>query len=212
MSLLSKLLKSIKEFSTKYPAVLSGYVMYAYLFVTIMRFFLKAKTRELTLFEIYEVFDALPFLWLLSSALVNIIDTRTKLHSAEKDNLLALQQLEIKETQLTTMLEVAKGFQHQINGPLTIISFALRRARRAAANNKDILSAIAAIEESARRIKQTVIDFSRAEEYDVQHVGPVVGLIASPPSLKHERGGEENGHSALDTRAQIKPPTSKEHS
>jgi hypothetical protein len=186
MSLLSSSIKSIKDFSTRYPAVLSGYIMYGYLFITIMRFFLKAKTRELSFYEIYEVFDAFPFLWLLSSALVNIIEIRTKLYNAEKEKLLHLQELEIKQTQLNTMVEVAKGFQHRINNPLAIISFALGRTKQAAVDNKDVLGGLATIQESALHIKQAVIDFSNAETYEVQHVGRVVGLIANPPSIKQE--------------------------
>jgi signal transduction histidine kinase len=184
MSRLSASIRSIKDFTIKYPAVLSGYIIYSYLFITIMRFFLKAKTRQLSAYEVYEVFDALPFLWLLSSALVKIIEIRTRLHHAEKEQLLSRQQLEIKETQLNTMLEVAKGFQHQINGPLTIISFALRRTKRAAANNTDILGGIATLEEAAHRIRQAVIDFSNARRYEAEYIDPLVGSVATPPSLK----------------------------
>lgn len=186
MGILLKVIKSLKDFSTTYPAVLSGYVMYSYLFITIMRFFLKAKARELTMYEIYEVFDALPFLWLLSSALVSIIDTRTKLHNAEKEKLLSLQELEIKQTQLNTMVEVSKGFQHRINNPLAIISLSLGRMKRAAVNYKGLLESLETIEDSANHIKQAVIDFSNAEKYEVQNVGRVVGLMASPFSRRSE--------------------------
>ncbi|MBF8296615.1 MAG: hypothetical protein HW389_3160, partial [Bacteroidetes bacterium] len=77
-----------------------------------MRFFLKLKSGEITLYEIYETFDALPFMWLLASALVKIIDMRTKVHNIETERILNLRELEIKQTQLNTMHEVAKGFQH----------------------------------------------------------------------------------------------------
>lgn len=189
-SVLSTLLGSIKDFSTKYPAVLSGYVIYSYLFISIMRFFLKVKSRELSLYDIYDTFDALPFMWLLASGLVKIIDMRTKLHNSEKDRILGLRALETKQTQLETMNEVARGFQHTINNPLAIISLALGSTKRAAAGNPVILERMSLIEESAGRIRQAVIDFSIAEKYEVEHVGHVVGFIASPSSLVPPSAGE----------------------
>jgi signal transduction histidine kinase len=183
-SVLFTTLGSIKDFSAKYPAVLSGYIIYSYLFITMIHFFLKAKSRELTLYEIYETFSALPFMWLLASALVKIIGTRAKLHDSEKERILYCQELEIKQTQLSTMHEVAKGFQHRINNPLTIISLTLSGTRRAVAGNPVVLERLSCIEESAKRIQQAVTDFSRAEKYEVEHIGSVVGYMASPASLR----------------------------
>jgi|GEM_PF-546162 len=182
-SALSATIGSIKEFSAKYPAVLSGYIIYSYLFITIMRFFLRVKSRELTLYDIYDTFDALPFMWLLSSALVKIIDMRTKVHNIETERIRNLQELQIKQTQLNTMHEVANGFQHKINNPLAIICLTLSSAKRAAAANPAILERIGVVEESACRIKQAVIDFSGAQRYEVEHVGHVVGSMASPAPI-----------------------------
>ena len=179
-SALSATIGSIKEFSAKYPAVLSGYIIYSYLFITIMRFFLRVKSRELTLYDIYDTFDALPFMWLLASALVKIIDTRTRLHNSEKDRILSLRALETKQTQLDTMHEVARGFQHRINNPLAIISLALSATKREVLGNRSILERITVIEDATSRINQAVTDFSRAKKYEVEHVGPVVGYMASP--------------------------------
>lgn len=184
LSKLSSVIRAIKEFSAKYPAVLSGYIIYSYLFITLMHFFLKVKSRKLTTYDIYETFNALPFMWLLSSALVKIIDMRTKLHSIEKERMMNLRELEIKQAQLSTMHEVAKGFQHRINNPLTIISLTLSGTRRAVAGNPAILERMNVIEDSARRIQQAVIDFSVAKRYEVEHVGNFVGSMASPASLE----------------------------
>jgi hypothetical protein len=182
-SVLSTTLGSIKDLSAKYPAVLSGYIIYSYLFITMMHFYLKAKSRQLTLYEIYETFNALPFMWLLASALVKIIDVKTMFHNSEKKRLLSVRELETRQTQLDTMREVGKGFQHQINNPLAIISLALSSAKRAVAGNPVVLERMNLIEESAGRIKQAVIDFSGAQKYEVEHVGQVVGSMASPASL-----------------------------
>jgi signal transduction histidine kinase len=190
MSAFSSARKSIKEFAFKYPAVLSGYIMYSYLFISIMRFFVKAKARQLTAYEIYETFEALPFLWVLSSALVKIIDIKTRLHIVEKERLLDRQQLEIERTQLKTMHEVAKGFQHRVNNPLAVIMLALSGAKRSSVNNPKALEHLIVIEESTGRIKQSVIDFSAAQKYEVEHVGSVIGFMANPasPKLSNKNG------------------------
>jgi len=182
-TVLSSTIRLAKDFWIKYPAVLSGYIIYAYLFITIMRFFLKAKSRELTLYEIYEIFDALPFMWVLAAALVKVINMRTKLHNSEKERILGLQELEIKQTQLDTLHEVARGFQHRVNNPLAIIFLTLTTTKRAVLDNPVILERITAIEEATNRIKQAVIDFSRAEKYDVEYVGNVLGFMANPGSF-----------------------------
>jgi hypothetical protein len=149
-----------------------------------MRFFLKAKSRELTPYEIYETFNALPFMWVLSSALVKIIDMRTRLHNIEKEKIINRRELEIKQAQLDTMREVAKGFQHRVNNPLAIISLVLGSIKRATVGNQVILERMSVIGQSASRIKQAVIDFSEAQKYEVEHIGHSVGSLASPPSLE----------------------------
>ena len=85
------------------------------------------------------------------------------------------------------MHEVAKGFQHKINNPLEIIFLTLSSAKRAAAANPAILERIGIVDESACRIKQAVIDISGAQRYEVEHVGHVVGSMASPASLRIHR-------------------------
>lgn len=183
MKALRNMIGVIRDFSAKYPAVLSGYIIYSYLFISIMRFYLKAKTGELALYDIYETFDALPFMWLLASALVTIIDTRTRLHDSEKERIVNLRELEIRETQLKTMHEVARGFQHRINNPLAIISLTLSTAKRECLGNRSVLDRLKVVEGEMSRISQAVVDFSKAEKYEVEHVGSVVGYMASPASL-----------------------------
>jgi len=186
----------MKEFSAKYPAVLSGYIIYSYLFIAMMRIFLMAKSGGVELYDVYETFDALPFMWLLSSALVKIIETRTKLHRTEKQVILNLRELETKQTQLDTMHEVARGFQHRINNPLAIISLALSATRRKALGNSSVLDRVTVMEEAATRISQAVADFSGAEKYEVEHVGSVVGYMAT---ADRRRPAESNSVMAVQT-------------
>jgi hypothetical protein len=169
MTLSSTFIGSVKEFATKYPAVLSGYIMYSYLFIAIIKFYLKAKSRDLTAYDIFESFDALPFMWLLSSALVKIIDMRTALHEADRARIVAQNEVEIGHTQLRTMTEVAKGFQHRINNPLAIIFLAVNGLRRSSHGKKELVNGIALITDSMNNIAQAVTEFSNAQTYEVEH-------------------------------------------
>lgn len=83
------------------------------------------------------------------------------------------------------MHEVVKGFQHRINNPLATISLTLCGAKRSLAGNPSILGQLSCIEMSAKRIEQAMMDFSEAENYEVERVGHVIGNVASPLSLEH---------------------------
>jgi signal transduction histidine kinase len=198
MPFVSNSFKLIKQLSFRYPAVLSGYIIYSYLFIAMMRLFLKAKSGQLLLYDIYETFAAVPFMWLLASSLVKIIDMKTKLHTIEKERVDTFRALEIQQTQLNTMHEVARGFQHRINNPLTVISLTLSGMRRVVAGNPGVLERMKTLEESAGRIKQAVIDFSEAQKYEVERVGNVVGLMANPASSIEPDGKLHSGRSDFE--------------
>jgi len=125
-------------------------------------------------------------MWLLAWALVKVINMRTKLHEAEKERISRVnrRELEIKQAQLRTMYEVARGFQHRVNNPLAIISLAVTGTVRDAAGNPPILQKCGMIEDSAERIRQAVLDFSKAQKYEVEDVAKPIGPIANPPSVK----------------------------
>lgn len=169
------------DFFTKYPAVLSGYVIYGYLFLAIIRLFLKVKYGVATLSDAYDIFSALPFMWLLAVALVKVIEVRTKLHESQTQIMHDQEQLRKKETQLTTMKEVVKGLQHHVNNPLTIVILYLARLKRRFADDAQVLKEVEQIELASKRISTVLADFSSARQYEVEYVEPVVGVIAIPP-------------------------------
>jgi hypothetical protein len=103
---------SVRMFRTKCNSV-GGRVL-SLLFITIMRFFLKVKSRELTMYDIYDTFDALPFMWLLSSALVKIIDMRTKFHNSENERIQSLRELDRERTQLETSMKSRMDFSTKL--------------------------------------------------------------------------------------------------
>jgi signal transduction histidine kinase len=174
------LTRASKEFVTKYPAVLSGFIIYSYLFFTIAHYLLSAKHAIPTAYEVFTTFDALPFMWLLSVALVKIINTRSKLHTSETEKMVVRMEADLKKTQLETLQEVARALQHHINNPLAIISLSLSPARRQAKENPELSQHLDAIEEAANRIARALEDFSRSESYQTEHVDSV-GSITSLP-------------------------------
>lgn len=174
-------ISAIKKLSAQYPAVLSGYIIYAYLFVAIIRLFLKVKYGEASLSDAYDVFSALPFMWLLAVALVKVIETRTKLHETQTQVMQDREELRMKETQLSTMKEVVRGLQHHVNNPLAIITLYLPRLRRTVGDNADALNGIEQIDVAAKKISVALSAFTGAECYEVEHAGLVVGNIAVPP-------------------------------
>jgi signal transduction histidine kinase len=181
MKYISGSIKALKKLSAQYPAVLSGYIIYGYLFVAIIRLFLKVKHGEATLSDAYDIFSALPFMWLLAVALVKVIEIRTKLHESQTEINLDKEQLRLKEMQLNTMKEVVKGLQHHVNNPLAIITLYVSRLRRKVADNVEALDGIEQIGVATKKISSALAEFSAAERYEVEHVGLVVGNIAVPP-------------------------------
>jgi signal transduction histidine kinase len=155
----------VNNYFSRYPAVLSGYVIYSYLFVSIMQFYVKAKMHSLSIYDIFAIFSALPFMWFLSVALVKIIDVRTKLDESERQRILAERELEIHQAQLQAMQETVRGLQHYINDPLTVISLSMDAARKAVPENKEVILPLTMAEKSLDRIHVALSGFSAAKQY-----------------------------------------------
>ncbi len=183
MKYLRLIKRQAKEFFSTYPAVLSGYIIYGYLFVAIIRLFLKVKFGGATLSDAYDIFSALPFMWLLAVALVKVIEIRTKLHKSQTEILGDREELRVKETQLNTMKEVVMGLQHHINNPLAIITLTVGRAKRRLGLHEDVAQEIEQIDSASKRISLALSDFSRARRYEVECIVPLVGIIAVPSKI-----------------------------
>ena len=109
------LLKPLRDFFIKHPAVLSGYIIYAYFFITTMDFYKDLKLSHFKAFNIVERFDALIWMWLLAVVLVKVIEYRNKLNEQERLRLEHKREMQLKETQLSTAHEMIRSLQHQIN-------------------------------------------------------------------------------------------------
>jgi signal transduction histidine kinase len=187
------IVKTARQFGSRYPAVFSGIIIYSYLLYTIIHYLLRAKTANPTFYDMLDTFDALPFMWFLSVALVKIIDVRARLHDSETQRLLAEKQFEIKRTQLTTLHEVVKSLQHHINNPLAIISLTLSSARRHATDNPALGKQLDAIEESTQRIVRSMREFFESQSYQAEEVDRVVGMMTSlPDSGQNDPPPQEN--------------------
>jgi len=176
------LFKFLRDLVSRYPALLSGLIIYSYLLFTILRFLIRSRSLNPTFYDILETFDALPFMWLLAVALVKIIDVRGQLHKSETERILAQQQIEIKQTQLKTLHEVVKSLQHHINNPLAIIALTVSNARRQAKDNPELIKHIDAIEDSTERIVKSMKEFYQAQSYETERIDAVVGSITALPS------------------------------
>jgi len=170
MKTIHNIVAAARDFFAKYPAVLSGYVIYAYLFVSIMHYYLKARAGVPQVYDIFETFSALPFMWFLSVALVKVIEIRTKLQESEKQCILAKKEIEVQQAQLQTMHETVRALQHHINNPLTVIKLSMDIARKAAHENDDIDRSLSLAETSVDRIQSALIDFSSARRYKSESI------------------------------------------
>jgi len=169
----------MNNYFSRYPAVLSGYVIYSYLFVSIMQFYVKAKMHSLSIYDIFAIFSALPFMWFLSVALVKIIEVRTKLDESERQRILTEQELEIHQTQLQTMQETVRGLQHHINNPLTVIVLSMEAASKAAYENKEVAYSLDMAKKSVNQIQFALSGFSSAQNYRNEPIDTYQGKMAS---------------------------------
>jgi signal transduction histidine kinase len=179
MRIINRFFEIVNNYFSRYPAVLSGYVIYAYLFVSIMHFYLKAKTFSLGFYDIFTIFSALPFMWFLSVALVKIIEVRTKLDESERQRILAERELEIHQAQLQTMQETARGLQHYINDPLSVISLSMDAARKAVPENREVILPLTMAEKSIDRIQVALSGFSTAKQYKTAAIDSYPGRMVS---------------------------------
>jgi hypothetical protein len=184
MKSIKKMYEKMKAFCIAYPAFVSGFFIYSYLFFCILEYFFKLKSsslfHSLVVTNIVESFDAFPFMWLLSVALVKVIDVRTKLHKSEEQRIFAEREIQLHQSQLKTLQEVTRGVQHHVNNPIAIISLALVPARKAAAKNQKVLHQLGVIDKAVKKMSTALEDFSKIREYTVESGGPIVGDIVTP--------------------------------
>ena len=180
MNLLTRWWKLLSGYFAQYPAVLSGYIIYSYYFVSTMSFYRHIRHASMDRFQIFWNFDGLIWMWLLAFVLVRVIRYRSSLDEKERLQLEQERQIAVQQTQLSTMREVIRTLQHEINNPLAIILGYLNQAERKAKEDKDMLKDLAEIKAGAHRIRKTILDFSNAQKYAT--IESPAGTMADPRS------------------------------
>src|SRR5450759_1726950 len=159
-----KLITFIKEFVTRYPAVLASYFIYGYYFISTLDFYIAFKKKHLGASETFSHFDTLLWMCALAWALVRVIELREELSTKEKESLTHQHTIQLKEAQLRTLHEVVITLKHQINNPLAIILGYVRLAQRKS-SDPDITKKLGEIEIAAQRINTSIKEFSLLRVY-----------------------------------------------
>jgi signal transduction histidine kinase len=177
--LLHTIYKPARDYFITHPALLSGYIIYGYFFITTMDFYRDfKKTHTIGVLSTIERFDALIWMWLLAVVLVKVIEYRNRLNTQERLRLEREKQLEVKGAQLSTTHQMIRTLQHQINNPLTIILLYVQRALRKAEISKDDLENLVMVKNGAERIATTLREFAHAQ--GVETVDSPVGDLVTP--------------------------------
>jgi signal transduction histidine kinase len=179
----TKIFKPVRDFFIKHPAVLSGYIIYAYFFITTMGFYKDLKETHFKSFNIVERFDALIWMWLLAVVLVKVIEYRKRLTEQERLRLEHQKELEIKSAQVVTAHQMIRTLQHQINNPLTVILLYVQRALRKETLSAGAQESLTEIKNSAERISAVLHEFAHAQ--GIETVGSPVGNLVTP-GQKHD--------------------------
>ncbi len=179
MKYLNKIWRLAKDFFSRYPAVLSGCVIYVYLFISIMHYYVKVKTIPLNFYDIFTIFSALPFMWFLSVALVKIIDVRAKLYESERQRILTQKELELHQAQLQAMKETVRSLQHHINNPLTVIMLSMEAASKAASGNQEVVYSLTKAKQSIDQIHIALVGFSSMQDYRTEPIDTYYGKMVT---------------------------------
>jgi signal transduction histidine kinase len=171
--------KPARDYFITHPALLSGFIIYAYFLFATMDFYTNfKKTHTVGLLSTLDKFDALIWMWLLAVVLVKVIEYRHRLNQQERQRLEQEKALEVKGAQLDTTHQMIRTLQHQINNPLTIILLYIQRALRRAENNQQDLENLTMIKNGAERIATTLREFAQAQ--GVETVDSPVGNLVTP--------------------------------
>jgi hypothetical protein len=128
-------------------------------FISIVRMIIKAKQGTLGVEDLYNVYSALPFMWLLAMSIVTIVHERSRLRELENELTREQQQRRITELQLATLKEAEKVLQHKINNPLAVIALSISRLKRASQRDHVFVEETNDTEYASQKIDTVLTDF-----------------------------------------------------
>ncbi len=163
------LLQKTKTFLSRYPAVVAGVIIFSYFLFTTFDLFQKTKKSALDAFDYLKQFDTLLWMWLLAWVLIKIIQYRSKLQEQERIRFRDEQDIQLRQAQITSMVEIVRKLQHDLNNPLTILLAYLQKAERAAKDSPEVKEPLKQVQTAAERIFQTLSDFSKSKAYDLEN-------------------------------------------
>ncbi len=170
----------VKSTMLKYPAIFAGYIIYSYLFITLLRYFIMSKANRMSVVEAIEIFDALPFMWLLALTIIKSMEYKAKLQEYENLRMLVQQDIEKKEAQLKTMHEVITGVQHYVNNPLAIISLLIGKLKRLSSSWPEIHHELNVIAQETQSVASVLKKFAESDQYQVEHINSIIGEMTIP--------------------------------
>lgn len=176
---MNKIMKPIREFILRYPAILASYFIYGYYFISTMEFYIKFKNKHFAATDALRHFDTLLWMWLLAYVLVKVIDLREQLHKRERELMEKQHDINLKETQIQTLHEVIMTLKHEINNPLAIILGYIRLLKKGNPDT-DAVKKLDEIEVASQRINHALKEFSATEVYEVT-ASPVGNLAKLTP-------------------------------
>jgi signal transduction histidine kinase len=145
-----------------------------------IEYFLRKKAAPITFLDGFFIFDALPFMWLLSVAMVKIIEIRSDLHHVEEQKTSIEQEKEVNVLQLQTLRQVVRGVQHHVNNPLAIIDLSVEKAKRYAGDNDDVKHQLEIIAEESNRIASALMELSKIKSYATKPFDEGLSIAGRP--------------------------------
>jgi signal transduction histidine kinase len=155
-----------KNFISRFPALVAGFVIYCYFLITTLDFYEHLKGSNIGIFDYVKQFDTLLWMWLLAWVLIKIMNYRRELQHWEKQRFEQEQQLKSKQAQLGAIQEIVKKLQHDLNNPITILLAYLRRAERSAKDSPETLKNLEEAMSAAQRIFDALSEFSKSRIYE----------------------------------------------
>jgi hypothetical protein len=163
MNLIRPFLLAARHLFEKYPAVLSGYFLYGYLFVSMIRLFIKAKRGVLLIEDIYDIFSSLLILWLLALSCVKILEERSKLRQTQEELAREQQRHQVEDAHAATMTQVEGLLPQGMNNPLAVIALSIARVKYSTQLDHDLPGENTEMKRASKKPGIAVTDFSGAQ-------------------------------------------------
>lgn len=150
--MIRKLLRLLRDTAVRYPAILTGCLIYVYYLFVTLDFYKNFKDAHFSSSEFLTHFDALFWMWLLAFALVKILAYREKNHLHEKLLFIQEQQASEAEWKCKRYHSLALELNREVSEPIATASRCVRSVRHQSRNGSAITSKLEAIDVQLSRV------------------------------------------------------------